>query len=42
MKYRIFDTEEQALDAEAQVSDAIGCAKAKADADWFTSEEMDL
>jgi len=27
MKYRIFDTEEQALAAEAQVSQEIGCAK---------------
>jgi hypothetical protein len=27
MKYRIFDTEEQALAAEAQVAVDIGCAK---------------
>jgi len=27
MKYRVFNTEQEALDAEAQVAQEIGCAK---------------
>ena len=27
MKYRIFDTQQEALDAEAQVAQSIGCIK---------------